>query len=47
VIVQESESAEFSGMPEAAIATGSVDRILPLDQIAPALVALVKERLNG
>lgn len=41
VIVQHPESAEFSGMPEAAIATQLVDFILPLDDIAGALVTLV------
>jgi two-component system chemotaxis response regulator CheB len=41
VLVQESASAEFPGMPDAAIATGSADLILPLAQIAPALVRLV------
>ena len=41
VIAQDGKTAEFSGMPVAAIQTGSVDFILPLDDIAPALVSLV------
>jgi two-component system chemotaxis response regulator CheB len=41
VIAQEEESAEFSGMPHAAIETGSVDFILLLEEIPPALVSLV------
>ena len=42
VIVQDAQSAEFSGMPEAAIQTGSADFVLPLEEIAPALITLVK-----
>ena len=41
VIVQDRRSAEFSGMPAAAINSGSADFVLPLDEIAPALVSLV------
>ena len=41
VIVQSEESAEFAGMPIAAIRTKSVDFVLPLNEIVPALVALV------
>jgi chemotaxis response regulator CheB len=40
VIVQEEASAEYAGMPSAAILTGVADQILPLDGIAPALVEL-------
>lgn len=39
VIVQDQKSAEFSGMPSAS--TGDADFVLPLDEIAPALVTLV------
>ncbi len=39
VIVQ--ENAEFTGMPEATINAADVDFILPVDEIAPALVTLV------
>ena len=41
VIVQDPKTAEFPGMPAAAIETGSVDSTLPLEEIADALVALV------
>ncbi len=39
LIVQ--EDAEFSGMPSAAINATEVDFVLPLEEIAPALVTLV------
>lgn len=39
-IAQDPSSAERGAMPRAAIATGSVDRVLPLEAIAPALVEL-------
>lgn len=39
VIVQDA-AAEFSGMPQAAQATGLADFVLPLDDIAPALQKL-------
>jgi len=42
VIVQDEKTSEFFGMPGAAIKTGSVDFTLPLDEIAPALMSLVK-----
>lgn len=42
VIVQEQHTAEFSGMPQAAIDTGAVDFVLPLPEIGPALTMLVK-----
>ena len=42
VIAQDEQSSEFFGMPSAAIATGAVDFILPLDAIAPKLVTLVR-----
>ncbi len=41
VIAQSQASAEFAGMPVAAIETGIVDFVLSLDEIAPALVTLV------
>jgi two-component system, chemotaxis family, protein-glutamate methylesterase/glutaminase len=41
VIVQDEQSAEFYGMPGAATQTGCVDFVLPLDEIASALVTLV------
>lgn len=41
VIVQDEQTAEFFGMPGAAIETGSIDFVLPLPEIAPALVKLI------
>ncbi|MFH0809967.1 MAG: chemotaxis protein CheB [Pseudomonadota bacterium] len=41
VIAQDEASAEFFGMPGAAIRTGSVDFVLPLAEIPSALVTLV------
>jgi two-component system, chemotaxis family, protein-glutamate methylesterase/glutaminase len=43
VIVQDEASSEFFGMPGAALRTGLVDRVLALDDIAPALVELTQE----
>ena len=40
VIAQDQASAEFFGMPGAAIETGAVDLVLPLDEISPALMRL-------
>lgn len=44
VIAQDKGSADFYGMPGAAIDTGTVDFILPLGEIAQALITLV---MNG
>ena len=44
VIAQDESTADFFGMPGAAIDTGAVDFVLPLDQIADALASLVAER---
>jgi two-component system, chemotaxis family, protein-glutamate methylesterase/glutaminase len=41
VIAQDEKSSEFFGMPGAAIHTGSVDFVLPLNEIAEALITLV------
>jgi two-component system chemotaxis response regulator CheB len=41
VIVQDEQSSEFTGMPQAAIRTGQSDFVLPLGEIAAALVGLV------
>ncbi|MGD8403495.1 MAG: chemotaxis protein CheB [Anaerolineales bacterium] len=41
VIAQNEETAEYFGMPGAAITTKSVDFVLALDEIAPALVTLI------
>jgi two-component system, chemotaxis family, protein-glutamate methylesterase/glutaminase len=40
VIVQDVATSEFTGMPEAAIASGAADRVLPLPAIGAALVEL-------
>lgn len=40
VIVQDAATSEFPGMPEAAIASGAADRVLPLPAIGAALVEL-------
>jgi len=45
VVAQDQASAEFSGMPGAAIRSGNADFILPLDEIAPALVTLVMKEM--
>ena len=42
VIAQDEETSEYFGMPGAAVNTGCVDFILPLDEIAPALMTLVR-----
>lgn len=40
VIAQDEASADFFGMPNAAVRTGMVDRVLPLDRIALVLIEL-------
>lgn len=40
VIAQDPATAEHAGMPTAAVRTGCVDEVLPLERIAPRLVAL-------
>jgi two-component system, chemotaxis family, protein-glutamate methylesterase/glutaminase len=44
VLVQDPATARAIGMPRAAIASGAVDYVVPLDKIAAALVALVMVR---
>ena len=44
VIAQDELSAEYSGMPAAAVATKCVDFVLNLDEIAAALITLVMKR---
>lgn len=41
VIAQNEATAAFFGMPGAAIASGGVDRVLPLDAIAAELIGLI------
>jgi two-component system chemotaxis response regulator CheB len=41
VLVQDAKTAEFNGMPKAAIQTASADLILPLEEIPAALIKLV------
>ncbi len=41
-IAQNAETSEHFGMPQAAISTGAVDFVLPLLEIAPAVLALFK-----
>jgi two-component system chemotaxis response regulator CheB len=40
-IVQDPADAEVAQMPQAALDRAGADAVLPLDEIAPALVALV------
>ena len=42
VIVQDEATSEFFGMPSAAIATGCVDHVLPLEEIAAMLLHLIE-----
>jgi two-component system, chemotaxis family, protein-glutamate methylesterase/glutaminase len=42
VIAQDPASAEFPGMPQAAVATGAVDFVLPVDGIAQVVRGLVE-----
>ncbi|WP_427892878.1 chemotaxis protein CheB [Kribbella sp. GL6] len=44
VIAEDPQTAEFRGMPEAAVGTGSVDFVLPLGEIADVIDALVESR---
>jgi two-component system chemotaxis response regulator CheB len=41
VIAQDEKTSQFYGMPGAAVLTGSVDFVLPLDEIPSALATLV------
>jgi two-component system chemotaxis response regulator CheB len=42
-IAQDQATSEYFGMPESAIATGSIDWVLPLDKIAATLMNLLTE----
>jgi two-component system, chemotaxis family, protein-glutamate methylesterase/glutaminase len=42
VIVEDPDTAEFRGMPDAAVASGAADFVLPLDDIPPVICRLVQ-----
>jgi two-component system chemotaxis response regulator CheB len=44
VIAEDPELAEFRGMPEAVVAAGAAEYILPLDEIASVICGLVEAR---
>ena len=46
VLAQDQATSEYFGMPSAAIASGVVDRVLALDDIAAAVVGLVRPSLS-
>jgi two-component system, chemotaxis family, protein-glutamate methylesterase/glutaminase len=46
VLAQDEASAEYFGMPSAAIARGAVDQVLALGRIAPAVVEFVRPCLT-
>ena len=46
VIAQDPASAESKGMPQAAIRSGAVDFVLPLEEIAGTVDAIVRGRLT-
>jgi two-component system, chemotaxis family, protein-glutamate methylesterase/glutaminase len=46
VIAEDPELAEFKGMPEAVVASGAADYILPLDEIASVICGLVEARTS-
>jgi two-component system, chemotaxis family, protein-glutamate methylesterase/glutaminase len=46
VLVEDPETAEFRGMPDAAVATGSADFLLPLTEIATVIRGLVEARIQ-
>ncbi|MGN6393438.1 MAG: chemotaxis protein CheB [Gemmatimonadales bacterium] len=46
VVVQDERTAEFPGMPRAAVQAGTVDWVLPLEDIPGALQRLVGQALN-
>jgi two-component system, chemotaxis family, protein-glutamate methylesterase/glutaminase len=47
VLAQDEDTSEFFGMPGAAIETKCVDFVLPLEDVAPALIALVMKGNDG
>jgi two-component system, chemotaxis family, protein-glutamate methylesterase/glutaminase len=46
VIAEDPELAEFRGMPDAAVSSGAVDFVLPLDEIASVIRGLVETRTS-
>jgi two-component system, chemotaxis family, protein-glutamate methylesterase/glutaminase len=44
VIVEDPDRAEFKGMPESVVASGSVDFVLPLEEIADVICGLVEAK---
>ena len=46
-VAQNEETCTVYGMPKTAVATGGVDRVLPLDRIAPLLVSMWREAKQG
>jgi two-component system chemotaxis response regulator CheB len=44
VIVQDPQTAEFPGMPQAAVDSGGVDFVLPLEEIAAVVRGLVEAK---
>lgn len=46
-IAQDEATSVVYGMPREAVALGAVQQVLPLEQIAPALVALARRRNGG
>jgi two-component system chemotaxis response regulator CheB len=42
VIAQDRETADYFGMPGAAVEEGAVDRVLPLGEIAAAVLQFVQ-----
>ncbi|WP_320779066.1 chemotaxis protein CheB [Streptomyces sp. CRN 30] len=47
VIAQDPETAEFRGMPSAAVGTGAVDYVLPLEEISTVIRGLVETKRRG
>ena len=47
VIAQDKGTCEHFGMPHSAILTGAVHWVLPLEEIAPALVRVANARSHG
>jgi two-component system, chemotaxis family, protein-glutamate methylesterase/glutaminase len=41
VFAQDEATSDYFGMPEAAINAGAVDKVLPIDEIAPAVIDFV------